>query len=237
MSSVSPPTSASLAEIKRYGYWEVRIRPVRFDPHHAGRELARLEEIVQRSSVLIRGWDFPHISNRGDFDRGIDWVGQSTAFGFHREIWRLYLSGQFVFLGSLWDDWLDQSHWRRPPPEEWAPGTRLSIYEALYGYAEIYDFASRLAVTPAGSDECIVATRLRGLRGRYLITNAYYPSSFADPRPAAIDTFPHEDRVSREELVASPREFAMSVALGLFQTFGWDTNRQYLQSLLDELKG
>src|SRR4029079_17172704 len=123
MSGASPDEKQTLATIKsRPGYWQVVVRPATFEPQRVGKKLSLLDEIIRRSSVAIRGWDFPHVSDREPLDRGLDWIGQHIVWGYHLALWRLYLSGQFMTVRGLWEDWQDVSHWGREPPEDWAPG-------------------------------------------------------------------------------------------------------------------
>jgi hypothetical protein len=226
----------TLAAIKeRLGYWTIVVRPATFKADHAANRLSQLEEILRRSSVLIRGWDFPHVSDHDDFDRGRDWIGQRTVWGFHRELWRLYLSGQFTTYRALWEDWLDNSHWQRSPPEGWQPGTELSVASALYTYVEIFEFAARLSVTPAGAEDMVVDTTLFGLKGRRLASDPHR-MPFIRERRATIDSFPYRLQTSRESLVAAPRDRAIDAAILLFEQFGWDTDHEHMRGILEELK-
>jgi hypothetical protein len=226
----------ALAGVKsRGGYRRVIVRPATFQADRVGKKLSQLEEIARRCSIMIRGWDFPHVSDREDFDRGHDWIGQHILWGFHRELWRLYVSGQFTFYGALWEDWLDTSHWGREPPPGWQPGKELRPASALYTYVETFEFAAKLAVTPAGADEMVVDTTLFGLKGRRLVSEPHR-LPFRRELRATIDNFPYRQSFSRESLIAAPREHAMDAAIDLFQRFGWDTDRGHLQGVLDELK-
>jgi len=227
---------ATLAAIKSRGYWEVVVRPASFEGDRVGKRLSQLEDIVRRCSVVIRGWDFPYVSDHEGFDRGQDWLGQHIQWGFHRELWRLYLSGQFVSYRGLWEDWLDESHWEdRRPESGWQPGTELRPASALYAYTEVFEFAAKLAVTPAGADEMVVEATLFGLEGRHLASEPHR-MPFRTERRATIDSFPYRQSFPRESLVAAPRDHAMDAAIDLFQHFGWDTDRQHMQGVLDELK-
>ena len=94
--------------IKSRGFWRVTVRPSRFDPNHID-DYNRLFAVVRDSAVELRGWDCPHIDTQNPPRRENAWVGQETGWEHYRELWRLYRSGQFLFLGGYEEDWRDHS--------------------------------------------------------------------------------------------------------------------------------
>lgn len=104
-------------KIKTQGYWRVVIRPA---DHQTKRvpQISDLFTIVQQASVQIRGWDFPHIDHNSREQRGETWVGQDFEWEHHLERWRIYQSGQFIYLGAFTVDWhKSTANWSPPPPK------------------------------------------------------------------------------------------------------------------------
>jgi hypothetical protein len=50
----------TLAKIHTRGYWHVVIRPTSFEEKHIP-DYADLFPIVEKHSVQLRGWDYPHV--------------------------------------------------------------------------------------------------------------------------------------------------------------------------------
>lgn len=155
------------------------------------------------------------MSTKTDIQIGLDWVQQWVEWSDHVEAWRLYQSGQFVFYGSIRDDWWDQSFWRRPG-EDRKPGAILSVIDVVYRFAEIFEFAARLAMTEAGSETMTICITLVGLKERQLLFQDQWGEGFDYPRIAHIDSFPQTFSVFRQELVADPRLLALKASREVF---------------------
>src|SRR3989337_3033873 len=97
-----------LEKIKSRGYWRVVIRPGRFVEKRI-RDITVLYPIIQKTTVELRGWDFPHVDPHINPHIDVDWVGQESEWEEFLEIWRFYRSGQFVDLAGIPEDWRDQS--------------------------------------------------------------------------------------------------------------------------------
>ena len=66
---------STLDKIRTRGYWRVVIRPTMFEENHVPNH-ADLLPIIQRNSVQLRGWDYPHVDYQNPPLTGSDWVGQ-----------------------------------------------------------------------------------------------------------------------------------------------------------------
>lgn len=216
-------------KIKSRGYWKVIIRPSDFRNDRVP-EFETLEHIVTQSSVSLRGWSFPHISTKTEIQRGIDWVQQWVEWSDHVEAWRLYQSGQFVFNGSIRDDWWDKSFWRRPG-EDRKPGSILSVVDVVFHFTEILEFAARLAMTDAGSEMMKIGITLVGLKERQLRLDDPWREGFDYPRTAHIESFPQEISARRQQLVAEPRLLALKASRELFVRFSWSPTIEFLREL------
>lgn len=216
-----------LDDIRSRGYWHVLIRP---EPYVAERvaSLANLARIADEAQVRIRGWDYPHTQRIG-LSRGQNWVGSEDVFGHHFDSWRLFQSGQFAHYRGMGDDWRDKSGlWAAP--EGWRQGAGMGWGDAVYQFVEIYEYATRLALSEAGAERMVVRVDVVGLKGRSLVndTRGWLLHEYA----ADIDAYTHDKSFMRDELIATPREHALDAALALFERFGWDTTKEILRGVL-----
>ncbi len=219
--------------IKLRGYWKVIIRPSDFRRDRIS-DFETLKHIVTQSSVSLRGWSFPHVSTKTDIQIGLDWIQQCVEFSDHVEAWRFYQSGQFVFYGSIRDDWWDQSCWRRPD-ENKEPGSVLSVIDVVFHFAEIFEFAARLALTEAGSETIKISVNLVGLKKRQRRLDNEWGEGFDYPRIAHIGSFPQEISVLREELIAEARLLALKAVRELFIRFNWAPSMESLRTIQNQL--
>jgi len=206
-----------LDKIRTRGYWRVVIRPAKFDQNHIG-SCPDLFPIVEKNSVRFRSWDYPHVDPQSPPLKGTDWVGQETNWEPYVEAWRLFLSGQFVHLFAVTEDWRDQSGlW--PADDNWAPGRYLHAMDSVYELTEIFEFAARLALTPAGARLMSVEIALRNLTGRRLMVGDRQIPIAATHHGATKD-WSHVWQGSQTDLIARPRELAALAAQELFACFG-----------------
>jgi hypothetical protein len=218
------------------GHWEVVIRPTAFDPEHV-QDFGELLPIVQRASVSLRGWDFPHVEyDRRHTQSEMDWIGQDIDYGFHREIWRIAQSGQFVHLGAMWSDWGERSPgW---VPRNIEPNSSLGVMDAVYRFTEIYEFAARLALSPAGYDSMVVSVTIGNLQGRKLWMEDSRRWLTGDYR-TSLGTFKHplpEGRpIDRAQLIGSPRPLALAAADQLFKRFQLNVDTDTLRGMQESL--
>jgi hypothetical protein len=218
---------AILDKIRTRGYWRVVIRPTTFEEKHIP-NYSDLFSIVEKNSVRLRGWDYPHVDRRSEPLRGADWVGQESDWDYFIEVWRLYRSGQFIHFFAIAGDWRDQSrNW--PADDGWMPGEHLDYIDAIFEFLEIFEFAARLALSPAGAAFLRVDIQLHGLQGRRLVEthNAF---RFSQDYRIQMPEWNHRWEGSQTDLIARPRDFAAEAARELFARFGLDIS-------LDSLAG
>ena len=144
--------TAILSKIRSRGYWRVVIRPTTFQEKRI-EQYADLFPIVDRNSVQLRGWDYPHVDHRNEPLRGADWVGQEHDWEEHIEVWQFYQSGLFVHYFAIWGDWTDQS--ARPAEPGWAPLQDIEYLHTIVEFVEIFEFAARLACHPPATLACV----------------------------------------------------------------------------------
>jgi len=217
-----------LSKIRQRGYWRVVIRPASFEEKHIP-EYSELFRIVERNSVRLRGWDYPHVDHKSEPGRGHDWVGQEFQWEDELEVWRLYQSGQFVHFFAMAGDWRDESSlW--PPEQGWVWGRHMYYISTVYSFLEIFEFAARLALSPAGGITMHVEIELGNLKGRRLIPETiHYP--LAREYRVTLPNWEHVWEGAQTELIAKPRELAALATRDLFTQFGLDLGLDILKKL------
>jgi len=222
--------SELLERIKSRGYWHVIIRPGTFSETLIA-NVSSLNPILQKTSVQLRGWDFPHLDPHDKVQTDVDWIGQESEWEGYLELWRFYQSGQFVVFRGMKEDWLDQSGLRNAP-EGWNPGQTLSVEEVVLQFAEIFEFAARLSFTDAGDDVMRLGITIAGLNGRSLhVERSRWPLK---DYIASIDELPYQIDLTRLQLVAEPRELSLNPAIELFRRFGWDPSLEVLRDIQEK---
>src|SRR5918999_2600983 len=152
-----------LEKIRSRGYWKVIIRPATFVEKRIS-NTSDVYPILEKTSVQVRIWGFPHLDNNEKLGINVDWIGQEIAWEYYLELWRFYQSGQFVHLSGMAEDWLDRSR-LSPPDQSWKPRTFLNVVGAVFRFTEIFEFAARLAFTAAGDEQMRLEITLSGLEG------------------------------------------------------------------------
>lgn len=226
--------SKLLEKIRSRGYWKVVIHPAEFAENRVP-SISALYPILQKTSVQLGGWDFPHLDTQEKPHIDKDWIGQEINWEHHLELWRFYQSGQFIHFSGMLEDWRDQSNlW--PPDKDWKPGLDLRVHEAVFRFTQIFEFAARLAVTEAGDQQTHVEIIVSGLAGRALC-NLPGRWPFRQKRKASIPELPHKVDLSQMQLVTEPKELALKPAIELFRRFGWDPTLDLVRDIQDEALG
>jgi len=211
-----------LSKVRSRGHWTVTIRPSHFRKDRVP-DISSLTPLLDKIVVQLRGWDFPHIDHREAPAIGIDSIEHSFDWEHNKGAWRFYQSGQFFYVFAIALDWRDESRWW-PADQNWKPGTLLGIGDVIFQYAEILEFASRLALTEAGDESMHISVEVGPLAGRYLYMDTNRNRWPIDLHRASIDGFPFTTTIEKSRLLAEHTNIAFSAALELFKRFGWATS-------------
>src|SRR5579872_89922 len=214
---------------KSRGYWQVCIHPLPFLSRRV-KELLDLVGIMRATAVEYRGWPYPSVLARNDVQLGKDWVEAQVDERIHVEQWRYYQSGHFAQVLGFWEDWFEQDDFTRPEDHP-RPKATLGVDYTVGTLTEIFEFASRLALSAGGADTMVVRLGVYRLRGRCLtLPSTRIP--FSAPRVAAIDSYQYDAvLIDRDVLLADPRTPAVAAARELFQRFGWNASIETLRGL------
>lgn len=224
--------SKLLDKIHSRGHWRVVIRPATFSEKLVA-NISELFPILQRTTVQLRGWDFPHMDLRTPPHTDLDWIGQESEWEQHLEVWRFYQSGQFVDFSGMKEDWMSESI-LSTRSEKMKPGSFLSVVGVVFRFTEIFELASRLAMTEAGDDQIRLDIAVKSIKGRALWMD---PSRVGFPleHKSEIGEVPYQVDISRVELVTETRELALKPAIELFQRFGWNPSLATLRDMQEQL--
>lgn len=221
-------------EIRERGHWDVVVRPTAFPEEPLRRD--ELFSFVERSRVSLRGWDFPHIDLNDTPIVEVDWVGQLSDWEHHREIWRQYRSGQFVWIGGIPFEWRDRSNWW-PPTKGWAANQWLGVGDVIATFTEVAEFASKLSRHLVSSPSLTVNITLRKAAGRILLVDSVNRVPLMRAYRASADDIPIERRLSEADLVGDVRRHAAEMAKELFEFFSWRPQDGLLEDLQREIFG
>jgi hypothetical protein len=216
--------------VKEFPYWTVLFRPEAYSPDLIP-SLTDCVKLVEKARVQLRGWDFPHLSNREtDRCQGSNWIGSSVSFMGNIEYWRLYQSGQFVHFAAIreavesnWRQKLQQetrSHLRHLKDIDWdaIPGY-ISLVNLVYTVTEYFEFAARICQAGIYRGGLDVSLELTGIKGFVLTTD--WNRSWNQYCAASDDHLGKTWHVSSEKLIADSSEHSLKAISWLCECFGW----------------
>ena len=171
--------------------------------------------MVEKNSVNFRGWDYPHIPRRKGEDTdlvpGNNYYEGWNDWGVHKEIWRMYQSGQFIDYQATQEDWLKEDSWYDDSPiKNTEPGTILSVIGLVYLITEVFEFFSRLVKTGLYSEGVTLDIRLIKTIGRQLVILDPMRAPLFGEYKTAIDEIPFSAKYSSEQMIQNAREEALN---------------------------
>lgn len=208
--------SGIIEKIKSRGYWEVIIRPTKFEKVRIN-TLEECKEIIHTCSVSLRGWNYPHIKAPKN---GMDWIEEMTDWENHIETWRFYQSCQFMHFLGCKEDWLENVKFF-PQDFKIEPGMGLEILNTLYSITEIYEFATRLIAKGVMGDGIEIKISLNNMKGRKLFFFDHDRYLSADYF-CGINQLPLQKIVSEKELLGNAASYALDDFIKIMIWFNWD---------------
>jgi hypothetical protein len=205
----------------------VIIRPAEYEEERLA--LRHLRGIVERTRVQLRGWDFPHLSHRGEESgRGDEWIASWSSFLGHREYWRMYQSGQFVHRESI----------RETVEEEWGRRLRqkaswftqnegevegfFDFINFLYSMTEVFEFAANLCQTddyPKGS--VVIHVGFHDIQN-FGLSTAQFGRDLSRLYRTSADTLQRTWEIETAELISASAELSLNAVVWFFERFQWD---------------
>jgi hypothetical protein len=209
-------------------HWRVNFIP----DEYVQEAIPSLEEclkIVGANRVRLGGWDYPHLGNAVEVERGANYIASGTDFAGNCEYWRFYQSGQFIHLFAVREvgdkEWLedlrkvstDHIIERRVDGNQ-VPGF-ISITHFIHCVAEIFEFAARLCQSGVYRGNLAVSIDLKGIKGFLLTTER--DRVFPHYCPATVDILGRTWTISSQDLLADSTGKAVVAAAWFFERFGW----------------
>ncbi|HEX6097074.1 MAG TPA: hypothetical protein VF432_12170 [Thermoanaerobaculia bacterium] len=208
-------------------HWRVNFRPEAYVPDRL-ETLADCLDVVRKTRVRLRGWDFPMVPQDSKLVFGDTWIAGSSDFMGHLEYWRFYQSTQFLYLGSIREvtesDWETEIRkamkWRAhgTVDVDAVPGF-LSLTESIYNLTEYFEFAARLAQAQIYMDPVTVTISIKGVAGFMLAAEP--GRRWTTEYVTGASELTYTKTFTPTDLIASAADHALTCALWLFERFGW----------------
>lgn len=219
-----------LDEIRSRGYWDIRIRPVTFQPERL--QLSEMYPLLVRSSLQYGALEFPYITARKP-ETGVNWISLEHQREFYLQSWCFFQSAQFAAAVALSEDWGDKLTY--PLSTMPAPGEIVTSTDIVLELTEAFGVASRLAVTEAYRDEgsMVVEVTLCNVEGRKI----HYRGGFQQfSQPTRAQAIPYSKTIAEEDIIARPWELAVEATHHFLERFGYDPSIELLTSIQSEIR-
>lgn len=216
-------------KIKIKGYWRIIYEPLVFNERSIS--LSKCKELVDKNSVQLRGWDYPHVPIRIGDDTAIepgdnywqawlDWQDEK-----HKEFWRMYQSTQFIHYLGLREDWLDnyaiKSLWDQHE-QSFKPGEALGVVGTTYQITEIFEFLSRLMKDDLYKEGVKLTISLNNTQDRKLVVDQFQRVGFMSPKKTSAEKIEFSEEYSKEDILSDTKGKAQEAIIYIFERFGWN---------------
>lgn len=198
-------------ELTRMGSWSLTVYPTEYNPKRIP-DYQRIKELIQKSEVQLRGWNFPHTDKSGNASNFSKGRQSFTIWDRHTEGYRAYQSGLFVWKSVFWED--KEGHTRDGKP-------LFSFISTIWSITEILLFCKRYYedIVPDGNLHLDIL--LNGTKDRQLA--AFDPAVTLGPWYIATENpILIQEDVQLVELKASYKEIANRIVKQIFTIFNWD---------------
>ena len=211
--------SELLERIRSRGYWKAIVRPTTFVERRVKRHCDLLP-ILEKNSVEMKGWGFPHIDPVMTLDEGPDWIGQELAREHILEFWRFYQSGQLIHYFAMPEDWgARSSPWLQS--SDGISRVMLDMGGVVLRFTEIFEFAARLAFTETWDEGIHIEVSVDNIENHFLQLPGLGSTKVTSIPQAEVPMMQYARDLSIEELVAGAGDLSLEPTLRMFSAFGW----------------
>lgn len=230
-----PNSATVLASIRSGGHYRVSIEPARYDSERIA-SLTELQRLIADCSVRLRGWDYPHLSERdGENGRGQNYIDSWVMWRNYHEYWRMFQSVQFVHLFKFHESEPSYAEKIRTNLHGIVEGVGdisgfLDITSSIWTMTEIFEFGARLAQTSALLDGLSIDVQLREVANRVLGFSEWERDVHRLYR-ARENQLTYRRAYSQEEIVSRARSLAVDASAFLFERFGANFERAVLEDI------
>lgn len=213
-----------IEKIRSRGYWRINFQPLVYQQKLTS--LGDCKDVVEKSAVRLRGWDYPHFPQRIGDDSGLE-VADGFYEGWidwenHKEFWRMYQSGQFLHYISLREDWFEEDSFYRQHAIRYEPKTLLNIIgSVVYQMTEIFEFLSRLARAGIYDEGARASISLNNTKNRKLWISDPMRADFMQNYTTTSDKIDFSKEYSKDQVIDSSRDLALEAMIYMFDRFGW----------------
>jgi|ERR1035437_3298709 hypothetical protein len=225
-------------KIKSRGYWRINLQPntmkIRLD------NLSNCESIVERNSVNLRGWDFPHIpkgkEEHGIINRYQSFVESWSDWSGYKEFWRMYKDGQFLCYRGLREDWFEEHLYHSEWASTFKPKEYLGVlYSVIYEVTEFYVFSSRLSQEGLYDDGLVINIHLKNIFDRQLWLEDNHRIAFLFNKKTSAPELLFSKTYNQNDMIEKYQYFAREIISDVFDSFGWNPSHDIIISEQEKL--
>lgn len=227
-----------LEKIKARGYWRINFRPRAYEGDLVA--LTKAKELVEKSTVQFRGWDYPHFPTRNDDESGLspcgDYYEGWVDWWNHIEFWRMYKSTQFLHYLALREDWYENSKWEAELAKNKQPFTSLGVGGTIYQITEIFEFAFRLGRLGLYQKGLTVDIKLENTQGRALWIDDPRRLPFSFPRKTGAPFIHLKRELPADDVISANHDVSLDALLELFENFEWSPPRDLIKTQQEQVR-
>ena len=182
----------------------------------------KLSEILRKSQVSLRGWNFPHIPTQDQdgtkkpysIGNGVEFY---TAWEKFYEVFRFYQSGQFLAKFALYEDTIGDIN-----GEEIKVGKYLDFLSVIYRFTEIVLFIKNI-IENIDIKSGVLTIEINKTKGRELealFSNGIF--RFHGGYICQIDKVIVEKDFQKEEIFLDPLSIGFELIKEVFEDFNWN---------------
>lgn len=213
-----------IRKIKEKAYWDIDIHPTVFE-HKRIKSRQEALDIVRDSVVELRGWDYPHFTDRDGGPYAIqEGIEKNISWENHIELWRMYLSGQFIHLLGLREDRLTDEQKQTISiiqDENQTANKFIGATGTIYTLTEIFEFAKRLSQKGLFGDDVSIEIVLHDIENRALVVDSPGRIPFISPKVSREKQWNMNKTLKVSDLLENSEELAFQEILDLFELFNW----------------
>jgi len=230
-----------LAEIKSRGYWRVEIHSTEYQEKRLPSRRA-IQDLINKATVSLRGWPYPYFpteetTGKTTYDgKGLE--GQ-VDWGYHKEYWRLYESGQWLHYLGLSGAWISREEifkGRLPLPTQHS-GYLHVRGDILFTLTEILRFAGGLAQDGVLDPTDFLSIQLHNTRDYMLFESSgrpwFFIHEYVNPSHTPIE---QSKSVPVGQLPTVIDQLALETAIKVFEVFDWISSEAGERMLAEEQK-
>ncbi|PWE57898.1 hypothetical protein DEM27_01515 [Metarhizobium album] len=216
---------ALIERIRGLGHTRLLIRPLAAPEHFL--TLQECHSIVEKSAVLLRGWDLPHIHKRGNDANGArenvgEFAQHWTTWDYHVEFWRMYRSTQFLHYKVYREDLRENL-----PGKPDAPF--LEVGWTIFFFTEVLEFLSRLVREGLYGQGCELTVTFSSTEARRLWIGDGRRMGFSHPRETHAPCLVVHRKLTSNEVLAGAKDISLDMLIEFFQHFGWEPGPEQIR--------